>query len=85
MGILLEQYKQLRSNIEAELHEIIRRKGVHTMHTIEKGATVKGDFYVDGRKITHITDSVLVAGGLHYQHDCLPIDELIELVENLMK
>ena len=83
MGRLLTNYKLLETDIANEIKKLVSRKGVETSHTIERGVKVKKDFEVDGRRITYITERVLVAGGLHYDHSCLRMDELIDLIETL--
>jgi len=85
MGKLLSNYKLLENDIANEIKRLVSCNGVATGLTIERGLKVKKEAYVEGRRITHITERVLCAGGLHYDHCCLPMDELIDLLEDLSK
>lgn len=84
MGHLKNKLNKLIESVEWALDTKIGRKGIDTGYTTEKGLEVKGDFYVDGRRVKFITNEVLVSvDGFHYNHSCLVLDELIELIENL--
>ena len=83
MHNLKAKYKDLCDVMQDDIDFLIRKRGIDTGHAIEKGLKVKGEYYVEGRLITHITGKVLCADGLHYDHHCLHIEELIELVESL--
>lgn len=49
------------------------------------GLKVNGEYYVEGHKITHITANELIADDLHYNYECMNIEELCEMVDNLPK
>lgn len=84
MTALRESYNKFLLDLDNELIELGDLKGdwdkaVNGEALIE----VKGEFYVEGNLITHMTKDVLIANGYHYQHSCIPIEELIEIVENI--
>lgn len=83
MGNLKRQLEHLELSIKEVLETKIERNGIDTGHTIEKGLKVRGEYYIERREVQYITENVVVAGGLNYNHTCIGLEELIEIVENL--
>lgn len=83
MGLLKKDLNALHNKILARVEKLVGKKGRNTGMSIERGIRVRGDFYVGGRKISHITVEKLIAEGLHFQYQCMPVNELVELVESL--
>lgn len=92
MKSLTEKLDVLKIHINIRLASKIASKGIDTGHRIEKGLKVvnrglsQHTFYtVEGRIITHITQDVLIADGLHYNHNCISIEDLTLLIDDLPK
>ena len=83
MKTLTNKLKELNNSIKTEIKHKVELVGVNTNCSIEKGLIVKKDYYVDGRIIDYITENKLIADGYHFDHHCLEIDELCELVDSI--
>ena len=79
----------LEQEVANKIDKLIQKKGVKSKHRgeSEKVLKVKGDqqFNLDGgRYLTEITKTELIDNsGYSYQHSCLTLDELCEVVDSL--
>lgn len=84
------KYLDLEKEVSEKIAELIRKKGVEGKHrgASEKVLKVKGDqqFNIEGgRYLTEITGNDLIDNeGYSYQHSCLTLDQLCEVVDSLL-
>ena len=77
MGVLTIRLNVLKERIVRRIEKKMPDEG------IANSIKVDGNWFVEGRKITHITPKFVVADGYHYDIFCMSIEELINLVETL--
>ena len=65
--------------------ELIGLYGHDTKHQVSRELAVPGslNYYVDGRRITHLNTEKLLASGYEYSYNSLDLAELADLLENL--
>ena len=85
MGKFDVKLKRLYTDFKIYVAKKVVKTGIYTGASIEKGLLIpKGkDFYVDGRRITHITENILIADGYHFEYSCMDAFELCELMNSL--
>lgn len=80
-----KQYVKLLNDITKNVLKLINKHGVETGCTYSTGLEVPRDFHytIDGYRITHITEYLLVANGNHYSHGSMSVDELVCLIDDM--
>ena len=84
------KHLNLEQEVSEKIAELIRKKGVEGKHrgASEKVLKVKGDqqFNLDGdRYLTEITNTELLDNeGYAYNHSCLTLEQLCEVVDSLL-
>lgn len=80
---LAKKLKALQDTIQSEISKLVVRHGVYNDNTIGLAIEVpKGiTFYVEGRRISFIDENTLVGDNLHYQHSCISIEDMVDLLE----
>lgn len=78
------EYNSLLISIDIAIEELIKKYGVD--FDGYHGLRIKpNSFYVEGRSIDLITETVFYAEGLTYQHHCVDIEEIISMLETFQK
>ena len=83
MGKLSKKLQALQKAIKDKIYSMVIQHGVYNDHTIGLAIFVPKEitFYVEGRRISFIDEYNLIGEGLHYQHSCISIEDMVDLLE----